>query len=139
MEVTSASGRFINNDSWIVTDVSGTVKRVIYVRDDRIEVGDRVAFSYEDGGELTVQSVTVKAGKLLGVRPGHSYLVFLTRRGEDRSWYPVAVLFEITRAGRLLDPARYVVPIDDEYFPELVLNNARFDLVLKLIRDELRD
>jgi hypothetical protein len=138
LEVSSASGRFINNESWIVTDVSATVKRVVYVRDDRIQVGERVAFSYERGGELAVGSVTIKAGVLLGVRAGRSYLVFLNRR-EDRSWYPVDVLFEITRAGRVVDPARYVVPIDDEFFPELVINNARFNLVLRLIREELRD
>jgi hypothetical protein len=113
------------------------VKRVVYVRDDRIAVGDRVAFSYERGGELPVRSVTIKAGILLGVRAGRSYLVFLHRR-EDRSWYPVGVLFEITRAGRVVDPARSVVPIDDEFFPELVMNNARLDLVLALIREELR-
>jgi hypothetical protein len=136
LEVSSASGRFTNNESWIVTDVSGTVKRVIYVRDDRIQVGEKFAFSYERGGELAVHSATIKAGVLLGVRAGRSYLVFLNRL-EDQSWHPADVLFEITSAGRVVDPAKYVVPVDDEFFPELVMNNARFDLVLKMIREEL--
>jgi hypothetical protein len=149
LDVASAAGRLTDDKSWVVTDITGTVKRVLYTSKGHIEAGERLSMTLERGGEVKIGSVTLRAGVVPNVLPGRSYLAFLnptagrsdyafpfpTGRGE---WYPWVGLFEVTRAQRIIDPARPCVPIPDEYFPELVMHNARTDLVLNLIREAVR-
>ena len=148
LEVTAANGRLTEDESWVVTQLTGTVKRVLYTRKGHVDVGERLSVAFQRGGEIKVGSVTVRAGVVPNLQPGRSYLAFLNRTNElvvpplefrdGSEWYPWVGLFEMTRAQRVVDPARPVVPIPDEYFPELVLHNARVDLVLNLIREAVR-
>jgi hypothetical protein len=121
---------------------------VLYTRKGRIGAGERLSMTFQRGGEMKIGSATVRAGVLPNVLAGRSYLAFLNRTDEPvlhrlefhdgSEWYPWVALFEMTRAQRVIDPARSCVPTSDEYFPELVLHNARTDLVLSLIREALK-
>ncbi len=137
LDVTSATAHLTGDESWLVTDVSGVVKRVLYTREGHIDAQRTLSLTYDRGGEMTIGPVTMKVGVVPNVHPGRSYLAFLNRTADGR-WYPSVVLFEINHAQRVIDPARSVVPVPDDNFPELVLNNARVDLVLRLIQEELR-
>lgn len=136
LDVTSAAARLSDDKSWVVTDISGTVKRVLYTRKGQIDANRPIALTYVRGGEMKVGPVLLKVGVVPNVHPGRSYLVFLDPTVGGR-WSPHG-LFEINRAQRVVDPARPVVPVPDEYFPELVLNNARVDLVFDLIQQAAR-
>jgi hypothetical protein len=137
LDVTSATSRLSDDESWVVTDISGTVKRVLYTSEGHIDVGQPLSLTYDRGGEMKIGGVTMKVGIVPNVRAGRSYLAFLNIAADGR-WFPWVVLFEMTKAQRFVDPARPVVPVPDDDFPELVLNNARVDLVLKMIQEELR-
>ena len=136
LDVTSAAARLDDDESWVVTDISGTVKRVLYTRKGQIDANRPLVLTYVRGGEMKVGPVLLKVGVVPNVHPGRSYLVFLDPTVGGR-WSPSEGLFEINSAQRVIIPARPVVPLPDDYFPELVLNNARVDLVLDLIRAEL--
>ena len=137
LDVTSATSHLTDDESWVFTEISGVVRRVIYTRNGHIDARQALSLTYARGGEVSVGRVTLKVGIVPNVRPGRAYLVFLDQT-DDGEWYPSTILFEINRAQRVVDPARPAVPVPDDQFPDLVMNNARVDLVLDLIRAELQ-
>jgi len=109
LNVQGIHGTLADDGSWIYTEVLGTPSRVIFSSIPGVKKAQPMHLHYEHGGELQIGGCTVKAGVLLNLQIGGSYLVFFAWDSAGQ-FYPTRTIMEIHR-GRLVDTWRSIKPV----------------------------
>lgn len=80
VDVDSVTGVLSEGDSWISTQIAGTVREVLFSRNRVAKGGERITSTFGNAGEAKIGQCIVRTGELLKVAVGRQHLIFMRER-----------------------------------------------------------